>query len=144
MHLFHACLFACSIRHDAEQDCMNSSSDGSTGGGSSDSDASSEEEEEECGDGDARYRKNPGIMMARQEAPKFTVDGENSSGARGLNEVRRLNRHLLFLHRCIEFRHGMPHVFSCRLETEYNHIYRKRASTACDGFFERTPSSKIT
>lgn len=94
--------FLCSIRHDDEQDCTDSSSDGSSGGGSSDSDGSSEEEEEESGDGDARYRKNPGtLIMARQEAPKFTVSGGNSSGARGLNEVHRHNgQHYVLLLSC--------------------------------------------
>lgn len=84
----------CSFRHDEEQDGIDSSSDGSNGGRSGDSDGSSEEEEEESGDGDARYRKKPGmLMMVRQEAPQFAVDGGNSSGARGLNEVRWLNGH---------------------------------------------------
>ena len=82
----------CPFRHGDEHDGIDSSSDGSNGGGSSDSDGSSEEEE--SGDGDARYRKNPGmLMMVRQGAPDFAVDGSNNSGARVLNEVCRLSRH---------------------------------------------------
>lgn len=72
----------------------SSSSESGSGGGSSDSDGSSEEEEEERGDGGhggEGYRDKPGsmIMMARQEAPKFTVGGGNSIGARGHDEVCR-------------------------------------------------------
>lgn len=94
--------FSSTFRHGDEQDGIDSSSDGSNGGGSSDSDGSSEEEEE-TGDGDTRYGKKPGmLMMVRQEAPKFAVDGGNSSGARVLSEVRRLSGHCCFpsaLHR---------------------------------------------
>lgn len=93
----HACFFVCSFRHDDEQDGVDSSSDGSNGGGSSESDGSSEEEEEESGDGDAQYPKKPGmLMMVRQEAPKFAVDGANSSGARELIEVRKFNGYCCF------------------------------------------------
>lgn len=92
----YAFFFVCSIRHDDKQNGLDSSSDGSSGGGSSESDGSSEEEEEEVGGGDGRYHKKPGMsMMVQQEAPKFTVDGESGSGARGFIEVHRLQRHIL-------------------------------------------------
>eukprot|EP00903_Cladosiphon_okamuranus_P019244 g17695.t1 len=73
-------------RHGDEQVGMDSSSDGSNGGGSSDSDGASEEEEERD-DGEALYRQKPGmLMMVRQGAPKFAVDGGSSNGARVPNE----------------------------------------------------------
>ena len=89
--------FLCPFRHDQEQDGVDSGSDGSNGRGSSDSEGSSAEEEEESGDGDVRCRKKPGmLMMVRQEAPKFAVDGGNNNRARGRSEVRRLDGYCCF------------------------------------------------
>lgn len=74
-----------------------SSSESGSRGGSSDSDGSSEGEEDERGDGDfggKGYRVKPGSVMikARQEAPKFTIDGGNSTGVSGHEVCWQKNR----------------------------------------------------
>lgn len=134
----------CSIRHDDEQDCIDSGSDGSIGGGSSDSEGSSEEEEEEGGDSDAQHRKKSGmLMMVRQEAPKFTVDGCNSGGAHGLNEVRRLSGHHCCCYRLIHKSSSTSCLMCSVAALNLNNI--TAAYTDADmTVFERTHTSKMT